>query len=140
MGQPHGIGIVGLGVISAQYLETLGAHPGVRIAATADLDTARAAAVAERFDGCRALTVDELVADPSVQTVLNLTIPAAHAEVALAALRHGKNVFGEKPLAPAMAEARRSCRPLPRPHGRAVHPTPCSAPGSRPPARPWTRA
>lgn len=105
MGEPHGIGIVGLGVISAQYLETLGAHPGVRIAATADLDTARAAAVAERFDGCRALSVDELVADPSVQTVLNLTIPAAHAEVALSALGHGKNVFGEKPLAPGMTDA-----------------------------------
>jgi predicted dehydrogenase len=105
VGEPHGIGIVGLGVISAQYLETLGAHPGIRIAATADLDSARAAAVAERFDGCRALTVDELVADPSVQTVLNLTIPAAHAEVALAALSHGKNVFGEKPLAPGMPAA-----------------------------------
>ena len=105
MGEPHGIGIVGLGVISAQYLKTLGDHPGVRIAATADLDIARAAAVAERYDGCRALTVDELVADPSVQTVLNLTIPAAHAEVALAALRNGKNVFGEKPLAPGMADA-----------------------------------
>lgn len=106
MGQPHGIGIVGLGVISGQYLETLGAHPGVRIAATADLDMGRAAAVADQFSGCRALTVDELVADPNVQTVLNLTIPAAHADVALAALRHGKNVYGEKPLAPAMPAAR----------------------------------
>lgn len=106
MGQPHGIGIVGLGVISAQYLETLGSHPGVRIAATADLDLARAGAVADRFDGCRALTVDQLVADPAVQTVLNLTIPAAHEEVALAALAQGKNVFGEKPLAPAVPAAR----------------------------------
>lgn len=106
MGQPHGIGIVGLGVISGQYLETLGAHPDVRIAATADLDAARAAEVADRFPGCRALSVAELMADPGVQTVLNLTIPAAHAEVALAALRHGKNVYGEKPLAPNMSEAR----------------------------------
>lgn len=106
MGQPHGIGIVGLGVISAQYLATLGAHPGVRIAATADLDPARAGAVADRFDGCRALTLDRLVADPDVQTVLNLTIPAAHEEVALAALAHGKNVFGEKPLAPGVPAAR----------------------------------
>ena len=106
MGEPHGIGIVGLGVVSGQYLETLGAHPGVRIAAAADLDAARAAAIADRFPGCRALTVDALVADPSVQTVLNLTIPAAHAEVAVAALQHGKNVYGEKPLAPTMPEAR----------------------------------
>lgn len=107
MGEPHGIGIVGLGVISGQYLKTLGSHPGVRIAATADLYAGRATAIADRFPGCRALTVDELVADPSVQTVLNLTIPAAHAEVALAALERGKNVYGEKPLAPTMPEARR---------------------------------
>lgn len=106
MGKPHGIGIVGLGVISRQYLETLGEHPGVRIAAVADLDLARAAEVAGQFEGCRASTVDELVADPNVQTVLNLTIPAAHAEIAHAALQHGKNVFGEKPLAPAFAEAK----------------------------------
>lgn len=106
MGQPHGIGIVGLGVISTTYLSTLQQHADVRIVATADLDHARAAAVAASIPGCRALTVAELVADPAVQTVLNLTIPAAHAEVALAALAHGKNVYGEKPLAATFADAR----------------------------------
>ncbi len=105
MGQPHGIGIVGLGVISRQYLATLQGLPGIRIVATADLDAVRAAVVAADIPGCRALTVDELVADPEVQTVLNLTIPAAHAEVAIAALAHGKNVYGEKPLAATLAEA-----------------------------------
>lgn len=106
MGQPHGIGIVGLGVISTAYLSTLQEHPDVRIVATADLDHARATAVAASIPGCRALTVAELVADPAVQTVLNLTIPAAHAEVALAALAHDKNVYGEKPLAATLAQAR----------------------------------
>ena len=105
MGKPHGIGIVGLGVISGRYLETLADHPDVRIVATADLDAARAEAVAAGIPGCRALTVAELVADPEVQTVINLTIPAAHAEVALAALAHGKNVYGEKPLAATFPEA-----------------------------------
>ncbi|WP_100809822.1 MULTISPECIES: Gfo/Idh/MocA family protein [unclassified Microbacterium] len=105
MGQPHGIGIIGLGVISRQYLATLQGLPGIRIVATADLDAERAAAVAADIPGCRALSVDELVADPAVQTVINLTIPAAHAEVALAALAHGKNVYGEKPLAATLAEA-----------------------------------
>lgn len=107
MGEPHGIGIVGLGVISTAYLGTLQQHPDVRIVATADLDHARAAAVAASIPGCRALTVAELVADPAVQTVLNLTIPAAHADVALAALAHGKNVYGEKPLAATFAQAQR---------------------------------
>lgn len=105
MGEPHGIGVVGLGVISGQYLETLGDHPAVRIAAAADLDADRAQAVAERFPGARALSVAELVADPAVQTVLNLTIPAAHGEVARAALAAGKNVYGEKPLAATFDEA-----------------------------------
>lgn len=105
MGEPHGIGIVGLGVISGQYLETLGEHPAVRIVATADLDAARAQSVADRHPGARALSVAELVADPAVQTVLNLTIPAAHGEVARAALAAGKNVYGEKPLAATFDEA-----------------------------------
>lgn len=107
MGQPHGIGIVGLGVISRQYLATLNGLAGVRIVAVADLDLSRAAAVAAEIAGCRVMTVDELVADPEVQTVINLTIPAAHAEVALAALAQGKNVYGEKPLAATLADATR---------------------------------
>ncbi len=40
-----------------------------------------------------------MLADPDIQIVVNLTIPAAHAEVALAALEAGKCVHGEKPLA-----------------------------------------
>jgi predicted dehydrogenase len=46
VGDPHGVGIVGLGVISRAYLETLADHPELRIAAVADLDPTRSAAVA----------------------------------------------------------------------------------------------
>lgn len=99
MGQPHGIGIVGLGAISAAYLDTLALAKGIRIAAVADLDASRAHAVAEGLPDAAALTVAELLASPDVDTVLNLTIPAAHAEIALAALAAGKDVYGEKPLA-----------------------------------------
>lgn len=100
-----GVGIVGLGVISEQYLTTLLSAPAVRIVAVADLDLERARSAAERIPGCRALTTDELVAAADVDVVLNLTIPAAHAEVALAAIAHGKAVYGEKPLAATFAEA-----------------------------------
>jgi len=99
------IGIVGLGVISRQYLDTLLPASSVRIAAVADLDASRAEAAAAAIPGCRALTTDELIADPGIRTVLNLTIPAAHAEVALAAIAHGKDVYGEKPLAATLADA-----------------------------------
>ena len=105
MGQPHGIGIVGLGVISRQYLDTFAGLDSVRVVAVADLDADRAAAVAAEIPGCRALAVAELVADPQVQTVINLTIPAAHAEIALAALAAGKDVYGEKPLAATFDDA-----------------------------------
>lgn len=107
MGRPHRIGIVGAGVISAAYLNTLLRATTVEVSAIADLDPERAAAAAARVRGCRVLTVDELVGDPAIDTVLNLTIPAAHAEVALAAIAHGKAVFGEKPLAADLDDAKR---------------------------------
>ncbi|MET0296777.1 MAG: Gfo/Idh/MocA family oxidoreductase [Microbacterium sp.] len=102
----HRIGIVGLGVISRAYLDTLSGAAGVRITAVADLDAQRAADVAETLPDARALTPAELYADPEVDTVLNLTIPAAHEEVALAAIAAGKDVYGEKPLTATIDAAR----------------------------------
>ncbi|MBG6238199.1 putative dehydrogenase [Mycetocola sp. CAN_C7] len=96
---PLNIGIVGCGNIIAAYLETFPKLDAVRLVAVADLDRARAEAVAAEHPGVRALSVDELMADADVQLVLNLTIPAAHAPVALQALAAGKHVYGEKPLA-----------------------------------------
>ncbi|TWD82920.1 putative dehydrogenase [Kribbella amoyensis] len=99
------IGIVGTGVISGTYLDHLGKLPGVEVVAVADLDVSRAQAVADNHPGVRALSSDDLLADPAVDIVLNLTIPAAHAPVHEAALRAGKHVYGEKPLAVDRAEA-----------------------------------
>ena len=106
MGRARGIGIVGLGVISGQYLQTLADTDLVEVRAVADLDEARAEAVAETIPGCRAMTTAELLAAPEVEIVLNLTIPAAHAEIALHAIAAGKDVFLEKPLASALDDAR----------------------------------
>ncbi|SDP34474.1 Predicted dehydrogenase [Streptomyces sp. cf386] len=105
MGDPHRVGVVGLGVISRAYLDTLAGHPAVRITAVADLDASRSAAVAAEFPGVEALTVEELLSSPDVDTVLNLTVPAAHAEIALGAIGEGKNVYGEKPLAADFPDA-----------------------------------
>jgi predicted dehydrogenase len=110
VGSPHRIGIVGLGFISKVYLETLTAAPDVEITAVADLDRARADAVAGALPSARARSVDELVAAADVDVVLNLTIPAAHAEIALAAIAHGKDVYGEKPLAASFADAQEIVR------------------------------
>lgn len=100
-----GIGIIGTGFISGAYLDHLSALGGVEVVAVADLDVTRAEAVAAQHPEVRALTPDELLTDPAVDVVLNLTIPAAHAAVTLAALRAGKHVYGEKPLAVDRAEA-----------------------------------
>ncbi len=93
------VGMIGCGVISRQYLDSFDRLPDVQLVAVADLDRSRAEAAAEGREGVRVLTVDELIADAEVDTVLNLTIPAAHAEVDLRAIAEGKNVYSEKPFA-----------------------------------------
>src|SRR5690625_4416708 len=84
------VGIVGCGVIVAQYLATFDALPDVELVAVADLDPSRAQAVADDREGVRALTVEELLAAADVDTVLNLTIPAAHADIDLKAIAAGR--------------------------------------------------
>jgi predicted dehydrogenase len=95
---PARVGIVGCGVISRHYAENARAFDSFELVACADLDPARATDLAERH-GLVAASVDELVADPEIDVVLNLTPPAAHAAVLGAALAAGKHVYTEKPLA-----------------------------------------
>ena len=103
MGEPLRVGVVGCGAISGTYLETLARLSAVDITAVADLDPARAQAVGDRL-GVPSMSVDQILLDPRVDLILNLTIPAAHAEVALAAIAAGKSVYGEKPLAATTRE------------------------------------
>lgn len=104
---PVGVALVGAGVISTQYLTALSSFPDVRVLAVADLDTARARTRADAFGVPVAGDVASVLAIPEVEIVVNLTVPAAHAEVAEAALRAGKHVYGEKPLALTPADGAR---------------------------------
>ncbi len=99
MGQPLNVGIIGCGSIVAQYLATFARLETVRLVAVADLMIERAAAVASEVPGVRALSIDELLADPGISLVVNLTIPLAHAEVSERIIAAGKDVYSEKPLA-----------------------------------------
>ena len=92
------IGIIGCGTISGIYLKSPTVFPILDMVACADLDRGRAQAKAEEY-GIQAMSVDELLAHPDIEIVVNLTIPAAHAEVAKAAIARGKSVYSEKPLA-----------------------------------------
>ncbi len=104
MGGALNIGIIGVGTISAQYFAEFPKLEGLHVVAVADVNEARAAEVAAEHD-VEALSVDELLADPRIDAVLNLTIPAAHVDIASRALRAGKHVYGEKPLALDPGEA-----------------------------------
>jgi predicted dehydrogenase len=102
------VGVVGCGNISSVYLTNCQQVFGdLQVTACADLDMSRAKARAAEFGVARACTVDELLADPEITIVLNLTTPQAHAEVGLAALQAGKSVHNEKPLAVTRDEGRR---------------------------------
>ncbi|WP_439693894.1 Gfo/Idh/MocA family protein [Curtobacterium sp. SP.BCo] len=103
-GRPLRVGVVGVGVISQQYFEHFPALDGLDLTAVADIDVARAQSVGEA-QGVRGSSVDDLLAADDVDVVLNLTIPAAHADIATRALEAGKHVYGEKPLAMSTAEA-----------------------------------
>jgi len=93
-----GIGIVGCGNISQVYFQASKTLDVFNLIACADLDLSRAQAKAQEH-GVQALSVPELLAHPNIQIVINLTIPKAHGEVGLAALKAGKSVYNEKPLA-----------------------------------------
>ena len=100
-----GIGVIGCGNISMTYLRNAALFAGVELRACADI-SADAAALRAREYGIRALSVDQLLADPEVDLVLNLTVPAVHFDVTMSALSADKHVFTEKPLATSAADGR----------------------------------
>jgi predicted dehydrogenase len=99
------VGVVGCGIVAKVYVEGSTAFDSFDVVACADLDVESAEAFAE-LHGLKASTVDELIADPSIEVVLNLTPPAAHAPVMRAALEAGKHVYTEKPITTTVAEGR----------------------------------
>ncbi|GAA1449340.1 Gfo/Idh/MocA family protein [Leifsonia poae] len=93
-----GVGIIGAGVISKEYLTNLTSFPDLEVRFVADIDLERARAQAEAFGIPASGTVEELLADDGIEIVVNLTLPKVHVEVALQVLEAGKNVWSEKPF------------------------------------------
>jgi predicted dehydrogenase len=99
------IGIIGTGMISNTYIPNLQkTFRHLDLVAVADLDVVRAQKMAEEKGIPRAMTTDELLADPEIEGVLNLTPPAAHYPITKAALEAGKHVWVEKPLSPTFVQ------------------------------------
>lgn len=97
-------GIIGTGNISGIYFQNGRSFEAMELVACADLDVERAKKQGEKH-GVRGCSVEELLADPEIEMVINLTIPAAHAAVNRQALEAGKHVYVEKPFAVTREEA-----------------------------------
>jgi len=119
------IAIVGCGFVADYYLKTLPNYPELEIAGVTDRVKSRI----EHFSAYHKVptyeSVQALLADPSVELVLNLTNPRSHYEVSKAALESGKHVYSEKPLAMAMPEAEELVK-LADAKGLLISSAPCS--------------
>ena len=92
------VGIIGTGNIAPAYIRGCAPFDAIKLTACADILPERAQAFAAEH-GLKARSVDELLARDDIDIVINLTIPAAHAEVSLQIIAAGKHVYCEKPLA-----------------------------------------
>ena len=101
-----GIGIIGCGKISDAYIRAIRRFPLLELRAVADIVPQRAEAKALEHGVLRGVPVEELLADPAIEVVVNLTVPKAHAAVGKAAIAAGKHVYSEKPLATSREEGR----------------------------------
>jgi predicted dehydrogenase len=100
------VGVVGCGDVSHEYFESALAHPEIVFVACTDLDATRAAGQADRYGLEAVRDLEELLREPSIELIVNLTPPATHTEVTLAAIESGKHVYSEKPLATSLDAAR----------------------------------
>ena len=97
--KPVKTAIIGCGNISSIYIENAQKWDILGLVACANRSLPRAQSQAEKFGVPKAMQIDEVLADPEIELVINLTTPDVHAEIGLAALRAGKSVYNEKPLA-----------------------------------------
>jgi predicted dehydrogenase len=93
-----GVGVVGCGNISHAYIENMQRSPQLRVIACGDDPPDRARERAGEYGIAKSGTPEEVMSDPEVELVVNLTVPARHSGITLAALRTGKHVWSEKPL------------------------------------------
>jgi len=93
------VGIIGCGNIFPAYIKGSRAFKILEVVACADALPGRAEERAKEFGIPKALSVEDLLHDPEVDIVINLTVPVSHAEVSLKAIAAGKHIYSEKPLA-----------------------------------------
>lgn len=92
------IGFVGCGHAGDGYLNSLKKYPHLQLVAVTDRDQKRLAQFAGHYSVKTYPTVQELLGDPSIELIVNLTSPSSHFEVSKACLEAGKHVYSEKPM------------------------------------------
>jgi len=95
----HGIGVLGLGIMGREMVERLRDHPRFRIVSA--YDPARPSGL----DLDLASSAEAVAADPAVACVYIAAPPAHHPSAVALAVKHGKAILCEKPLAPTVVEA-----------------------------------
>lgn len=98
------IGLIGTGRISDIYLENCLKFPELNIAACGSLDQEEAEKKAKKYGIKRICLPEEIICDKSIDCILNLTVPAAHAEISRKSLMAGKHVYSEKPFATSVSD------------------------------------
>ncbi|MBQ4074581.1 MAG: Gfo/Idh/MocA family oxidoreductase [Clostridia bacterium] len=102
------IGIAGCGKIAqVRHLPEYQARPDVQICGLFDLNQDRAAALADQYGATAYATYEEMLADPGIDAVSICSANIAHADMTVAALRAGKHVLCEKPMATTLADCER---------------------------------
>ncbi len=97
--------LIGCGMISDTYLENCCRVFNILdVVGCSDIKPERSAAQAGKY-GIRQMTNEEILADPSIELVINTTYPVSHYAVSKAALLAGKHVYSEKMIAATLAEA-----------------------------------
>jgi predicted dehydrogenase len=98
------VGIIGCGNISDIYVRNAKLFRDIEIIACSDINPPAAERLARKYS-LREMSVGDLLAADDVEIILNLTLPATHAEVSRAAIAAGKHVYSEKPLATSLQDA-----------------------------------
>jgi predicted dehydrogenase len=97
--EPVKVGVVGCGTISGIYLKNSKIMNSFEVIACSDRIPERAEARANEYEIANVCTTAQIMNDPEIDLVLNLTTPESHYEVAKQAITAGKSVYNEKPLA-----------------------------------------
>ena len=101
------VGLIGTGRISDIYLQNCQKFPNLEIVACGGLDLDESRAKADQYGIPKVATPDDIITDPTIDGILNLTIPAAHAGISLSALENGKHVYSEKPFVTDLQDGKR---------------------------------